>query len=288
MSDWFKKISSLISTTQDSATSSIEHNQITHTILNKLEKLPDNIFTQGSPERCDPTFSMRDKTKDATIAPSVKSNSAAKMETKQEVKSVENDSDDDNIKALKRLRSLPRGTQVDSRVAAIHGLLGEGEIFKTLKMLRWPQGVICPRCHSSNVVRRDPPNDAVDLRHFYICLNCKGEGSPSDFDDFTGLPIGEMHALRQWILCWYLIGFCSVAQIARVLGISLQEVMQIAQLGNELTQLPDESAELQAKQELKERKQKESKNARMLVDQQEDYTRSASKAPLKPGYKSKK
>jgi len=290
MSDWFKKISSLISSPQDSVSTSFDNKQITHTILHKLEKLPDNVYVQGSSERRDPTFAMREQSVEAAKAAVQKNDTltTGSQGTKQEVKAVANETDDDNIKALKHLRSLPRGTQVDSRIAAIHSLLGESEIFKTLKMLRWPQGVICPRCHSSNVVRRDPPEDAVDQRHFYVCLNCKGDGSPSDFDDFTGLPIGEMHALRQWILCWYLIGFCSVAQIAKVLGISIQEVMQIAQLGTELTTLPDESAALQAKQELRDRKLKEGKKARMDVEQQEDYTRSASKAPLKPGYKSKK
>ncbi len=291
LSDWFKKMSTLISLPQESVTTPLSGN-ISNLPHSKIDKLPDTIF-ENPIKAHQKTSSSASREQLNHVITKKASTEAVLADTTLESShgdSKVNDSpeDDDNIKALKRLRSLPRGTQVDSRIAAIRGLLGDGEIFKTLKMLRWPQGVICPRCHSSNVVRRDPPLDAVDQRHFYICLNCKGDGTPSEFDDFTGLPIGEMRALKQWILCWYLIGFCSVAQIAKVLGISIQEVMQIAQLGNELTQLKDDKATLQARQELEDRKLKETKKLRSKIDEQEDYTRSDSKAPLKPGYKSKK
>ncbi len=292
MSDWFKKITDLISDSDNSVATPYEAKEINKTILTKLEGLPDALFESTHQRRRDPSYAKHDR-RSVVRAPSRQAHTETlplpPISTDEEnIMSSETTHDDDNIKALKRLRELPRNTQVDSRIAAIHSLLGEGEIFKTLKMLRWPQGVICPRCHSSNVVRRDPPADAADQRHYYVCLNCKGDGSPSDFDDFTGLPIGEIRALRQWILCWYLIGFCSVAQIAKVLGISIQEVMQIATLGNELTELPDNEAELQAKVELKDKKSKENRNKRARIDEQEEKTRSASLSPLKPGYKSKK
>lgn len=293
MSDWFKKITAFITSSEESAVTPYESKtQINKAILKKLEDMPVSLFHDSSPSRRDPSFTQRQPSsklsKSLPVAPRAEEG-IAMSPSKEKEKIVTNEThDDDNIKALKRLRDLPRGTQVDSRIAAIQSLLGQGEIFKTLKMLRWPQGVICPRCHSSNVVRRDPPPDVEDQRHFYICLNCKGDGGVSDFDDFTGLPIGSIHALRQWMLCWYLIGFCSVAQIAKVLGLSAQEVMQIATLGSELTELPDEAATLSAKEELKDRKTQESRRQRARIDEQEENTRSASKSPLKPGYKSKK
>lgn len=188
----------------------------------------------------------------------------------------------DELDALDRLRALPRGTQVESRIAAIQALLGEKEIFKTLKKLRWPQGVICPRCRSTNVVRRDPPISAVDQRHYYECLSCKGDGSLSEFDDFTGLPLGSLHSLRQCILCWYLIGFCSVAQIAKALGLSLHEIMQMISIGSELQELPDPTMA----PAVKVNSSRERANATTQYD--EELTRSASKSPFKPGYKSKK
>ncbi|MCS5711147.1 transposase [Candidatus Berkiella aquae] len=278
MSDWLKRITSIISQQSDHV--------ITREIKRAFtplqnENQPLSRFTTTS-VRTDPTFAKRLPTtvhEKSTTLP---------VEEKENMPKAPIDSDD-NLKALKRLRDLPRGTNVDSRIAAIKDLLGETEIFKTLKMLRWPQGVVCPRCRSSNVVRRDPPADAIDQRHFYVCLNCKGEGDPSDFDDFTGLPIGSIHALRQWILCWYLIGFCSVNQIAKVLGLSLQEVLQIASIGNDLASLPD--LEDKQKKELfaqKERKAQEKRTARANVELNEEYTRSESRSPLKPGYKSKK
>lgn len=282
MTDWFKKISAIITTKEESEADITEQVHLNNTEKSKHKDLTSPLFSKSVSSRSqatEPTQRVGFKEKGSFSLP--KSAAAPK---KEEHTMVNIDEQSDNLKALKRLRDLPRGTQVDSRIAAIENLLGESEIFKTLKMLRWPQGVICPECHSTNVIRREPPPDATDKRHYYVCLNCKGDGSPSDFDDFTGLPLKSMFALRQWILCWYLIGFCSVAQIAKVLGISAQEVIQIASLGTEITELPDAEASLEASEKKAEARDKHKKT----VEEQEDYTRSESKAPLKPGFKSKK
>lgn len=191
---------------------------------------------------------------------------------------------DSNMRALGRLRDLPRGTQIDSRIAAIQDLLGEREVFRTLHNLRWPQGVVCPRCRSTNVVRRDPPSTAEDSRFFYECLNCKGSGNPSDFDDLTGLQIDNaIRALRQWILCWYLLGFCSVAQIAKVLGLSLAEVAELASLGAHIIELPESS--LLSYRQSQARTARENLKAQTEAD--ELRTRSTSLGKYKPGPKSK-
>lgn len=281
MSDWLKRITSII-TQQAEGQTTLKNERAFTPLQTRTENQSVSLFQPAIP-RVDPAFSQR-------ITTRVKSTPPITLPLQDEENMAKTPTEsEDNLKALKRLRDLPRGTHVDSRIAAIKDLLGEVEIFKTLKMLRWPQGVVCPRCRSSNVVRRDPPAEAIDQRHFYVCLNCKGEGNPSDFDDFTGLPIGSIHALRQWILCWYLIGFCSVNQIAKVLGLSLHEVVQIASIGNDLPTLPD--AEEKQRKELisqKERKAQEKKSARANVELNEEYTRSESRSPLKPGYKSKK
>lgn len=195
---------------------------------------------------------------------------------------------DKNLKALKHLRELPRGTTpIESRIAAVQNLLGETEVFKTLKMLRWPQGVVCPRCHSSNVIKKEPPSSASDHRHYYLCLNCHetGEGE-SGFDDFTGLPVGSLQALRQWILCWYLMGFCSVNQISKVLGISVHQVIQMATLGSEISVIKDPKSQLKKHEQLSDKKSRETKT-RDHVDSQEERARSFSKDPKRPGPKSK-
>jgi len=223
--------------------------------------------------------------------------SSIPLKNKQKAARVSNSSKSvsDNVSALKKLRDMPRGmggASVDSRIAAIKNMLGEKEIFKTLQMLRWPKGTICPKCKSSNIVRRDPPADAPDQRHYYVCLTCKGEGRASDFDDFTGLPVGSLHGLRQWMFCWYLIGFCSISQISKVLGLSVAEISQIVGMGSQITELPEGTA-LKDKMESRERQQKEKKKAffstrKEGVERQENETRSESKNIYKPGPKSKK
>jgi transposase-like protein len=259
MSDWLKKIGSLIQTSSSAPQNDYtNHDQslINTQLLHKLNDIPHAFSAE-------PKMTVNTK--------------ESEMPSNQE-------DDDENIKALKRLRDLPRGTHVESRIAAIKNLLGDIEVFKTLKMLRWPQGVICPRCQSAKVIRKDAGASSDDDRHFYICLNCKDDGSISDFDDFTGLPINSIAALRQWILCWYLIGFCSVSQIAKVLGVSIQQVVQMATQGTELTQL---SSEQSLSGFTTEKSRDAYKRQRAIVDDQEDRSRSASKAPLKPGKKSK-
>lgn len=219
------------------------------------------------------------------------------LKNEQKAASVSNsdNSEHDNVSALKKLRDMPRGmggVNTDSRIAAIKNMLGEKEIFKTLQMLRWPKGTICPKCKSTNIVRSDPPPEAPDQRHYYICLSCKGEGRASDFDDFTGLPVGSLHGLRQWIFCWYLIGFCSISQISKVLGLSVADISQIVGMGSQITELPEGTA-LKDKMVSKERQRKEKKKSffstrKEGVDRQENETRSESKNIYKPGPKSKK
>jgi len=194
---------------------------------------------------------------------------------------------DSNVSALKRLRAQPRGTNVEARIAAIKNILGEREVFNTLQQLRWPKGVICPRCHSTNVVRRDPPPNATDGRYYYECLECKGAGDPTGFDDLTGLPINQaFHALQQWILCWYLIGFCSVTQVAQALGLSVAEVMQMAQLGTQLTELPLEKDSSSLTQTARSKAREALKEKHQQVEEDELRTRSVTRGKYKPGPKS--
>jgi len=275
MADWFKRMTTMISSQEDN-TQLVKPTDGTHEFSSLFSR--HSLMKRINPVKPVPPVK---KSPPAVAIPSNKDDTP-----KEEEKVMK--TPEDNLKALKRLRDLPRGTQVDSRIAAIEDLLGEKEIFITLKMLRWPQGVICPRCRSSNVIKLSPPVDAVDQRHYYECLNCKSSGKPSGFDDFTGLPIQSMHALRQWVLCWYLIGFCSVTQIAKVLGISLQQAIQIATYGNELAEFPEIDSEYSASGDYHSEKQEHARHKRKAqIENQEERTRSKSKDPLKPGYKSK-
>lgn len=204
---------------------------------------------------------------------------------------------EENIKKLQALRLLPRGLNVDSRIAAIKDLLGEQEVFKTIQNLRWPEGIVCPRCHSTNIVLKKPPKGSTDKRGHYECLQCQKAGGNSIFDDLTGLPIEHaatqlINYLNQWILCWYLIGFCSITKIAQVLGLSLEQVMEIAKLGTHISELSEDAkARLEYgffSKNYKEKNRLESKKKQEVTLRDELYTRSESKSPLKPGPKSQK
>ncbi len=195
----------------------------------------------------------------------------------------------DKLSALKKLRELPRGTNVDSRVAAIQDMLGEQEIFHTIQSLRWPLGVVCPRCYSHNVTVIDSPEDAQDERQYYECLNCKGEGGESIFDDLTDFPVdGDLAELRQWVLCWYMIGFCSIAQISKVLGLSMQEVMVMAEQGSKLNEIPKEAKtriESTYRQYLQS-KQASTQRVKDRIEHDERKSRSKEFGKFKPGPKS--
>lgn len=210
---------------------------------------------------------------------------------------------EENIKKLNTLRSLPRGINVESRIAAIKDLLGETEVFKTIQNLRWPKGILCPRCHSMNVVRTNPPKDAPDQRSHYECLQCQKEndgdgdsGSSSFFDDLTGLPIDNalhdlLHHVQNWILCWYLIGFCSLTQISKVLGLSLMQIMEMAELGTQISDISNkDKASLEYSFFAKSPKEKSHLEAKQKDSETLDaelQTRSESRNPFKPGPKSK-
>ena len=195
---------------------------------------------------------------------------------------------DKNVEALKKLRAMPRGSQVETRIAGIQSMLGAQEIFKTLQSLRWPQGILCPRCHSTQVVKRRPPDDNQDERAFYECMHCKEQGNPSDFDDLTGLPIGDIVSLRQWILCWYLIGFCSIAQVAKVLGTTMSQVMQMAEFAARITEVNPKLAEKLENQFFGKQppEQKNVAQRKQQVAEDELKTRSRSLGKFKPGPKS--
>ena len=145
-----------------------------------------------------------------------------------------------NIVSLNKLRNLPKGSGTESRIKAIKELLGDREIFRTIHNLRWPHGVVCPRCHSTNIIMAPPPEIREDKRYYYQCIECEINQTPCFFDDLTDLPIeGGIEVLRQWILCWYLIGFCSITQIAKVLGLSVSEIQELLSLGANIVDIPE-------------------------------------------------
>lgn len=200
------------------------------------------------------------------------------------------DVNDNEIKALKKLRALPRGSNVETRIAAIKDLLGDKEAFSTLRYLRWPKGIHCPFCKGTNIVHFIPdpsPQEDQNLKRHYKCLDCEKRGEGGIFDDFTGLPISSIRTLKQWMLCWYLLGFCSIIQIAQILGLSIDQVRKIAEMAGRLHETKEQNLDADFNLTFKKKQQSTLSQFRKTTEYQEDLTKSASKGIFKPGPKSK-
>lgn len=105
-----------------------------------------------------------------------------------------------------------------SRFAAtminLQNLLDDAKCYETVRQLRWPGGVRCPRCDAAAITKqgRDTTQPA---RRKYRCERCQRY-----FDDLTGTVLAGHHQpLRVWILCLYFMGLNLLnAQIAQQLG----------------------------------------------------------------------
>src|SRR3954469_2012247 len=102
----------------------------------------------------------------------------------------------------------------------LSALLDDAKCFSLVRQHRWPEGVRCPACSSSTVVR-DGFDEIQAHRQRYRCKTCAGR-----FDDLTGTILAGHHQpLRVWVLCLYFIGLnLSDRQIARELGLSQPDV----------------------------------------------------------------
>ena len=83
----------------------------------------------------------------------------------------------------------------------VSGLMGDARCFALVRQHRWPDGVRCPACDSSAVIR-DGYDDTRPRRQRYRCKACTGR-----FDDLTGTVLAGHHQpLRVWVLCLYFMG----------------------------------------------------------------------------------
>jgi len=97
----------------------------------------------------------------------------------------------------------------------LSGLMDDAKCFAFVRQHRWPEGVRCPACDSSSVIR-DGCDDTQPHRQRYRCKACA-----SRFDDLTGTVLAGHHQpLRVWVLCLYFMGLnLSNRQIALELGL---------------------------------------------------------------------
>lgn len=79
---------------------------------------------------------------------------------------------------------------------SIQQLVSNAQCYETVRALRWPDGVKCPHCHSSQVVKRGKDESQPD-RQRYECNACARR-----FDDLTGTVLAGHHQpLKTWMVC---------------------------------------------------------------------------------------
>jgi len=94
-------------------------------------------------------------------------------------------------------------------------LIDNAKCYETVRQMRWKEGVCCPKCSSSTVIKRGK-DEAETHRQRYQCKDCSAH-----FDDLTDtIFAGHDQPLRVWMLCLYLMGLnLSNRQIAQELDL---------------------------------------------------------------------
>jgi len=109
------------------------------------------------------------------------------------------------------------------QLVRIEGLIDDAKCFETVRNVRWPKGVHCTRCGSTDVIKHGH-NETQPERQRYRCKTCD-----VGFDDLSGTVFeGHHQPLRVWILCLYFMGLnLSNRQIAAELGLNKDDVQQM-------------------------------------------------------------
>jgi transposase-like protein len=107
----------------------------------------------------------------------------------------------------------------------LSGLMDDAKCFALVRQHRWPDGVRCPACASSAVIR-DGCDDTQPSRQRYRCKACSGR-----FDDLTDTVLAGHHQpLRVWVLCLYFMGLnLSNRQIAAELGLNASDLQAMTE-----------------------------------------------------------
>jgi transposase-like protein len=105
----------------------------------------------------------------------------------------------------------------------IQSLIDDAKCFATVRDLRWPNGVCCPRCNSFEITKQGHDDTQLD-RQRYLCQSCERR-----FDDLTDtIFAGHHQPLRVWILCLYFMGLnLSNHQIAQELDLNKDDAQQM-------------------------------------------------------------
>ena len=104
-------------------------------------------------------------------------------------------------------------------------LLDDAKCYETVRQLRWPEGVRCPKCGSEHVNKRGK-DETQAHRQRYQCQGCGKQ-----FDDLSDtIFASRRQPLRSWIGCLYLMGLnLSNQQIAQELDLNKDDVQQMTE-----------------------------------------------------------
>jgi len=105
----------------------------------------------------------------------------------------------------------------------IKNLIDDVQCYQTVRELRWPDGVECPSCQSTQVIKRGF-DDTEPARQRYECTACHKR-----FDDLTDtIFAGHHQLLKVGILCLYFMGLnLSNEQIANELDVERSDGQQM-------------------------------------------------------------
>jgi transposase-like protein len=105
----------------------------------------------------------------------------------------------------------------------IKRLIDDVQCYQTVRELRWPDGITCPSCQSTQVIKRGF-DDTEPARQRYECHDCD-----TRFDDLTDtIFAGHHQPLKVWVLCLYFMGLnISNEQIAQELALNGSDVHQM-------------------------------------------------------------
>jgi len=105
----------------------------------------------------------------------------------------------------------------------ITNLIDDVQCYRTVRELRWPNGVACPSCQSQHAIKRGF-DDTEPARQRYECHDCDRR-----FDDLTDtIFAGHHQPLKVWVLCLYFMGLnVSNEQIAQELALHVSDVQQM-------------------------------------------------------------
>ena len=102
-------------------------------------------------------------------------------------------------------------------------LIDDVQCYQTVRALRWPDGITCPACQSTQVIKRGC-DDTESARQRYEHTDCHKR-----FDGLTDTIFAGHHQPRKvWVLCLYFMGLnISNEQIAHELSLHESDAYQM-------------------------------------------------------------